>query len=320
MMPALTSRGTGRSRFDNVKTLCRLFFTSLAMPAALTACGLRHPPAVIPAPSPRINLIDDIKAFEQTLGVGATGNFLRYSDRTAAVDRCYFTGQLELPVSYRGLHMKQEARERCAARENTDDVFFYPIEAVASGSAPITPALADATLERVLVVVPHEDFHNQPEARKSPPEIAEAAATLAGFLTASEFAREEYGATSEHFQRLNRDARLFLQKAQVVNSYYDRLSSLYLSFRRRTIDRETAVAGKAALFAALQHDCSAIVPDPASFNRCPAVMNNAGLAFDRTYTQHYSMMFDVYLQTGGDVKSTIARLKQLMAGSPPVTP
>ena len=26
-------------------------------------------------------------------------------------------------------------------------------------------------------------------------------------------------------------------------------------------------------------------PDPVSFNKCPAAMNNAGLAFDRTYTE-----------------------------------
>jgi hypothetical protein len=288
--------------------------------AVSTACGLRHPAAVKLAPSPRRELIEDVKAFEQTLGVEATGNFLRYSDSAGAVDRCYFTGQLELPLSYRGLHLTQETGERCAARERRYDVFFYPVEAVASGSAAITPALAAATVERVLVVVPHEDFHDQPEVRTSPPEIAEAAATLAGFLTASEFAREAYGVRSEHFQRLKRDAWLFLRKAQVVNSYYDRLGSLYRSFRLRTISRETALAQKAALFAELQRDCTAIAPEPASFNRCPAVMNNAGLAFERTYTQHYSMMFDAYLRSGEDAKSTIAQLKQLVAGPPPNTP
>lgn len=292
----------------------------LGLTAALASCGLKHPAAVRPAPSPRRELIEDIKAFERTLGIGATGNFMRYSDRADAVDRCYFTGRLELPMSYRGLQLAEETGEQCAVRENRFDVFFYPVEAVASGSAAITPALAEATVERVLVVVPHEDFHNQSEARKSPPEIAEAAATLAGFLTASEFARGEYGVASERFQRLNRDAWLFLRKAQVVNSYYDSVSSLYRSFRLRTISRETALARKAALFGQLQRDCSAITPEPASFNRCPAVMNNAGLAFERTYTQHYSTMFDVYVRSGEDAKATIVRLKQLMAGPPPNTP
>ena len=49
-------------------------------------------------------------------------------------------------------------------------------------------------------------------------------------------------------------------------------------------------------------------------------MNNAGLAFDRTYTWHYSRMFDVYLQSGRDARLTIARLKQLLAEPPPDVP
>jgi Putative aminopeptidase len=285
----------------------------LCVASTLSACDLRHPPAITPAPSVRGELIENIKAFQQALGVEPTGNFLRSSDSADAVDRCYFTGRLELPASYAGLQLTQETKERCAARENKYDVFFYPAEAVASGSAAITPALAKATVERVLVVVPHEDFHNQPEARNAPPEIAEAAATLAGFLTASEFAREKYGETSEHFQRLNQDARLFLRKAEIVNSYFDRVSSLYRSFRLRTVSREAALAEKGDLFAELQGDCSAITPEPASFNRCPAAMNNAGLAFERTYTQYYSTMFDVYLRSGQDLKSTIAQLKRLVA-------
>jgi hypothetical protein len=295
-------------------------FAGLAMAVALTACGLGHPPAVKPASSPRGELIGDVKAFEQTLGVGATGNFLRYSDSAGAIDRCYFTGRLELPVSYRALGLTGEGKEQCAARGNKYDVFFYPVEAVASGSAAITPALTGATVERMLVVVPHEDFHNQPEARKAAPEIAEAAATLAGFLTASEFAKRAFGVLSEPFQRLDRDAWLFLRKAQVVNSYYDRLSGLYRSLRSRAINRQAALAGKAALFAELQRDCSAITPEPASFNKCPAVLNNAGLAFERTYTQQYSMMFDLYLRSGRDAGSTIAQLKQVVAGRPPGTP
>ena len=77
---------------------------------------------------------------------------------------CYLTGKLELPDSYRELHLAQGSDTGCAVDERKYDVFFYPAEAVASGASPVTPALADASLERVLVVVPHEDFHGQTEA------------------------------------------------------------------------------------------------------------------------------------------------------------
>lgn len=282
---------------------------------ALSACGVKTAPVVRPADSPRAALIEDIKAFQETLGVATTGNFLEVSD-TAVAARCYFTGPLELPVSYRGLQLRQESKEQCEARQGEYDVFFYPVEVVASGRAAITPALADATVERVLVVVPHEDFHNQPEARRATPEVAEAAATLVGFLTAREFAKHEYGAESNRFQRLDRDAGLFLRKSEVVNRYYDEVHNVYESFRSGSITRDEALGKKAELFSTLQRDCLAIAPDPASFNKCPAAMNNAGLAFDRTYTQHYSMMFDVYKQAGEDTKATIAQLRQLLANMP----
>ena len=299
----------------SAKLTDRASFGIFCIAVAFSACGQRHPPAVTPAASAREGLIDAVKAFQQTLGVEPTGNFLRYSE-TGTAARCYFTGILELPGSYRGLQLREESKAECAAREDRYDVFFYPVEVVASGRAPITPALADGTVERLLVVVPHEDFHNQSEARGSPPEMAEAAATLAGFLTATEFAKVEYGEGSGQFQRLSRDAGLFRQKAEVVNNYYDRLSALYRSFQQHAISQESALSTKAELFSLLQHDCSAITPEPASFNKCPAALNNAGLAFDRTYTQRFAEMFDVYLQSGEDTRATIAQLKRLLSRAP----
>jgi len=289
-------------------------YIALSAAVEIAACGPPHPPAVTPAASARAGLVDNIKAFQQTLGVEPTGNFLRYSTSETAA-RCYFTGTLELPASYRELQLKEESRAECAAREPQYDVFFYPVEVVASGKAAVTPALTEATVERLLVVVPHEDFHNQAEARDSPPEIAEAAATLAGFLTAAEFAKARYGAGSAEFGRLDREAGLFRQKTDVVNEYYDRLRNMYRSFQQHAISQDSALGRKSELFAELQHDCQAISPDPASFNKCPAALNNAGLAFDRTYTQHFAEMFDVYLRSGRDTRATIAQLKQLLADS-----
>ena len=52
------------------------------------------------------------------------------------------------------------------------------------------------------------------------------------------------------------------------------------------------------LYDELERSCSAITPDPVSFNKCPAAMNNAGLAFDRTYTAHYPMFHELYTLLG----------------------
>ena len=45
-------------------------------------------------------------------------------------------------------------------------------------------------------------------------------------------------------------------------------------------------------------------------------MNNAGLAFDRTYTAHYPMLHDLYTLLGGDTPALVSTLKRLMANWP----
>ena len=287
----------------------------LILVVAATACSSKRSPAATPS-SPRQELIAEIKDFQKTLGLRDTKNFSRYSEAPNAIYRCYFTGKLELPVSYVSLGLRLSEGAHCPLDEERYDVFFYPAEAVATGANPVTPALADAPLERILVVVPHEDFHNQAETRESSPEVAEATATLIGFLTASDFAKEKYGPSSQTFQGLDHEAQLFLQKARIVNGYYEKLSNLYSTFRARRITRQNALTRKEQLFADLQQQCAAITPDPVSFNKCPAAMNNAGLAFDRTYSRYYPMLFDFYRSLGQDTKTSIQSLRRLLAAWP----
>ena len=288
----------------------------LILIVAAPACSLKRPKPAVPLSFPRQEVIAEIKDFQETLGFQDAKNFLRYSATTRAFYRCYFTGKLELPVSYEALQLTQGNEAGCALDEQKYDVFFYPIEAVASGTNPVTPALTESALERFLVLVPHEDFHNQEETEESSPEIGEAAATLIGFLTARQFAKQKYGLTSQTFQNLNGEAQLFLQKAATVNAYYDKVSDLYSSFRSGKISREDTLARKEELFAQMQQECSGITPDPVSFNKCPASMNNAGLAFDRTYVRYYPLLFDLYVLQGQDTRTTIVALKRLLATEP----
>jgi hypothetical protein len=287
----------------------------LLVVAATTGCGTRVPPKVSPAVPPSfsgIEMIGELKDFAESMGSQPTDNFRTTSARVVSDERCYFTARLQLPEFYSNLRLVRENESRCAARAGEFDVFFYPVQAVASGDETITVALAEAPTERVLVVVPHEDFHNQIEASKAPTEVAESAATLVGFLTASAFARERLGEGASTSRLLARDVDLFLRKSLVVNAYYDRVSELYKSFRAGAISETETLVRKSALFAELEHACSAISPDPVSFNKCPAALNNAGLAFDRTYTRHYPLMYDLYLSLGRDPSALVQTLKQLM--------
>ncbi len=199
-------------------------------------------------------------------------------------------------------------------------MFPYALEAAATGRSPVTPALENAALARILMVVPHEDFHNQPEMRNAPPEAAEAAATLVGFLTAAAFARERFGPDAPVSQQLHDEARLFSEKSAVVNGYYDEVAALYASYDAGETPREMALTRKREVFERLREACAAIEPAPASFTRCPAVLNNAGLAFDRTYTREYPALFDLETSLGVDLGSTVARFRRLIARWPGGTP
>ncbi len=296
--------------------------TVCAVAPVLANCAKRTHPNVTPSAQPQpsqyvaAEMIAEVKDFAVSLGGHTTGNFLTHSDRRTSDNRCYFTGKLQLPEFYSALQMVREEEERCIARSGEHDVFFYPVEAVASGEESITVSLADAPAERLLVVVPHEDFHNQREAGKAPTEVAEAAATLVGFLTASGFANDRFGVDSMTARMLARDADLFLRKSFVVNAYYEKVSALYAEFRSGALTAAQALERKTGLFGELQRSCSEIAPDPVSFNKCPAAINNAGLAFDRTYTRHYPMLHDLYKRLGSDPSALIPALKHLMANWP----
>jgi hypothetical protein len=265
-------------------------------------------------PEAHRDTIDRLKRFEEAQGLKPTRNFEKRSENAAASYRCYFTGKLDLPQTYDELELRQVKGESCGLDESRYDVFYYAIEAVASGSTPVTGSLEKAPIERVLVVVPHEDLHDAEEVKDLPAAIGEAATTLMGFHTAAAFAREHYGADSVTYQNLSREAELFLHKSEIVNRYFDELKALYAGVRDGRTAAESALAAKVEAFTRLRLECTAIRPAPASFNACPAVLNNAGLAFDATYTRYYPLIYRVYVSGGRDLGATLRALSPAARG------
>jgi len=256
--------------------------------ASLVLCGL------VCAAEPDIQ---QLKTVERSAGFRPTRNFERADARLAAYFRCYFTGKLELPESYNDLKLRKGTQNGCVVDDKKYDVFFYPIEAVASGHTPVTHSLAAASTERRSMVVPHEDFHAQIDGL--PDRIAEAAATLVGFVTAAAALNEAPA-----------DADLFLGKAEMVNRAFDRLSAVYKAARRGAVSRHAALEEKQRVLTALQRECAQVSPKPRSFNICLSAANNAGLAFDHTYTKFYPLVYSVYAACGKDLKCTV---RQIMA-------
>src|SRR5690348_13061486 len=159
------------------------------------------------APADPQQTIQAVRTAEQSVGIKTSGNFAHADPAVTAYYRCYYTGKLELPASYDQLKLREGTKDGCPLDENKYDVFFYPIEAVATGDVPVTQALAAASVERVATVVPHEDFHLQ--VSDLPDRVAEAATTLVGFV-AGAAAAESLGNP-----RLDGEADLFLRKAAI---------------------------------------------------------------------------------------------------------
>jgi len=257
-----------------------------------------------------------VKQLERKLGFRRTRNFRKQSSEPEVEYRCYYTGKLELPDSYTALHLAPGTRAGCTVDPQKYDVFFYPVEADASGKTPVTAALAYESVERFLVVVPHEDFHANKQLRKLPATWGEASATLIGFLTAAEVARQNFGEHSEVYQNLQREPDLFARKADMVNRVHAQLSRLYAAARAGEISERDALAQKQDVFEKLRQECTAINPSPMTFNGCPAAGNNAGLAFDETYAKYYPLMYRLYLEEGRQLKPTLDALAGILnAGS-----
>lgn len=244
------------------------------------------------APADTKQVIGTVRSIEQSLGLRPTGDFARADAGVAAYYRCYYTGKRDLPDSYDKLKLREGNPEGCAVDPKKFDVFFYKIEAVASGNTPITQSLAAASPERVATVVSHEDFHEQ--LKQLPDTIAEAAATLVGFLT---------GAAAD--ARLSSEAEIFREKSQLINSAYGRLSRVY-----RSEHNESHVFDeKQAVFGALQAACAEMRP-AGTFNKCVSTPNNAGLAFDHSYTKYYPLLYEVYESCGRNLKCTIDAIER----------
>jgi hypothetical protein len=258
------------------------------------------------------DLVTAVKRLERKLGFRRTKSFKEETTESAVSYRCYFTGKLELPESYEKLQLMAGTKTGCPLDEQKFDVFFYPLEAVGNGKSPVSASLANESVERFLVVVPHEDFHSNKELRKLPAALAEASATLAGFLTAAEVARQKFGENSEVYQNLQREPEIFARKAEIVNRSFSRLRELYDGFHASQISESDAQVRKQQAFDELQRECLAITPESKSFNRCPAVLNNAGLAFDETYTKYYPLMYQVYLAQDRALKPTLNALQSAL--------
>ncbi|MCL4783738.1 MAG: aminopeptidase [Bryobacterales bacterium] len=282
-----------------------LFAFLLLLLALALGCGRRDASA---PPTERQRQIARLQEFSQEKGMPRTGNFRRADPRRSAYYLCYSTGKWELPEDYNGLRYKESDEHGCRINTVKYDVYFHRVEAVAMVNAPVTQSLEAASDERALMVAAHEEAHEDPQLRRFPAEIAESATTLLGILTAAEFAmRDGDTATATH---LSEDARTFSRKAEAVNELHAKLRALYAAHRAGKRGRAATAAEKERLFAGYANACKAF-GSAHSINPCLPASNNAGLAFDHTYTRAYPLLYALFEACHSDLDVFLGTLRKI---------
>ena len=272
--------------------------SSLLGALLLAGCAkqdIARPPSGAPLPTAQA------QERAQSLGLEPTGNFQKTSKSVDTL--CFAARRLELPEEYGQLRFRRAPNGVCGFDEAKWDVFRYQPEAVAGERVGVTPELAAASVERAGFVVAHEDFHDQPSIRRLPPGLHEPAATLAALLISPE-------PFDEHHPALQ-----YRRKALLINRYRHRAAALYGRYRRREITEAEALQGKEKLFSELGAECLAL-PLALAYNPCPAVLNNAGLTFDATYTRLYPLMFELLPAAGWDREAAVRVLLEDLPAAP----
>ncbi|MCC6263905.1 MAG: aminopeptidase [Bryobacterales bacterium] len=273
----------------------------------LCAVGCARRSASAP-PTERQRQIARLQEFSQEKGMPRTGNFRHADARKAAYYLCYSSGKWELPEDYNHLRYKESDERGCGIDETKFDVYFHRVEAVAMVNTPVTQSLEEASDERALMVAAHEEVHEDPQLQRFPREVAESATTLLGILTAAEFAmRDGDVATATH---LSEDARTFDRKAKAVNALHARLRALYAEHRSGKRSRAETADEKARLFAEHAAACKTF-GNAHSINPCVPAFNNAGLAFDHTYTRMYPLLYALFEANHSNLDLFLKTLREL---------
>jgi len=260
----------------------------------------------------RLELIREIQEFEKKFGFKETSNFKEYDPETEveAFYLCYFTEKTVLPHSHDDpqLFLRWSKEEFPKVDSEKYDIFYYRAEALA-GKREITEALLKTSLSRMLMVVVHEDFHEQMEY---PSGIEEPLATLVSILLAQEFAKEKFGKESEVYKNLEKKLKRWTELSPLFIKYFGLLSELYLKYQQEKITLKETLLKKEDLYKALAEEIR-----QKTKKEFPYPLNNALLAFAMTCIRYFPLAYQVYLSTNQNLSETIEIFLNLPIEEPP---
>ncbi len=265
-----------------IKILPLLIILIIVSAVAFSSCQ----PSVPVTEEQRLELIEEIKAFERELGFLKTENFKTYSPEIGAYDYLFYTSSTQIPHSLDdpALISALGTRDSVSLDYQKYDAYFYSIPSIAGEGTPVTESLMQAPLHRFIHIVFHEDWHEQIDL---PYGLEEPSAEVISYTAAMLFARDKYGQGSPVYRTLKQKLSNKLRESEVYREYYDKLIALYAQYHEGKLSELDTLIMKAQLLEAMGSELYDI------WGGKPAQLNNAFIAFQMTYYRHMSLMHQV---------------------------
>jgi len=240
-------------------------------------------------------LLDDLRAFERTIGYEPTNNFTSVTAQRESYPFCGQASRYTLPYSYEDPAIRwcdDVSEEQCNAESSEIDVYFGSVEAMGEIGTPVTPSMIGGTLDRFIYLVIHEDCHDQFDL---PYGVEEALCDVLTYHAMAAFSKDKFRWYSREDRAIRSYTREQSKQTRATIRHYNQLDALYARYRRAELSAEGLLRERAVVFAAaeraLEHD--------------EGTLNNVVLANLMTYSRHYPFLESVFVALGSDLARTV---------------
>ena len=251
-------------------------------------------------------LLDDLRAFERSIGFKETRNFARLSGELDAYEYCGQASKRVLPYSYEDpaiQWLEQIDAEQCRDVGSDRDWYFSSVEAWGEIGTPVTTSMISAELDRFVYLVIHEDCHDQFEL---PYGIEEPLCDIITHRAMAQFAARHYSWYSRENRALHNYAVLQSRQTRATVAHYREMERLYARFYRNELPLEDLMQARSIVFAKLER---ALGLDPGD-------MNNISLANRMTYSRHYGRLESAVDRIGPDLENVMAFFRAVDGAKP----
>jgi hypothetical protein len=240
-------------------------------------------------------LLDDLRAFERTIGYEPTNNFKSVTAERESYPFCGQASRYTLPYSYEDPAIRwfdDVSEEQCHTGSSEIDVYFGSVEAMGEIGTPVTPSMISGTLDRFVYLVIHEDCHDQFDL---PYGVEEALCDVVTYHAMASFSKQKFRWYSREDRAIMSYAREQSKQTRATIRHYAQLDALYARYRRAELSAPALLRERAVVFTAAERE----------LEQDEGTLNNVVLANLMTYSRHYPFLESVFVALGSDLARAV---------------